>query len=180
MKMNTKTFNTENRCYCAFLDCLRSPSALVAKLGTMGDGYGPNISFSAVIPEFHWGLVRYWITAACSPVNTTSVEKPPFCPNWISVFNRSPTIMVRDGSKLTLNEGLSVVFKQSWSGNWADLDRMQSSMTLDGLPVHTGFLFNAYRKGANSDPAPGRILPVDGKVLSSLVTTKWQSEFVRR
>jgi len=108
----------------------------VTKSGTMGEGLGPVMSSSVVIP-----------------VKTSRVVRPPFFPNKISVFNLSPTIIVRLGSKSTLA-------------------LTQSNIVPDGFPVQTGFRLNAYRSGALIDPAPGNKPAEVGKVLSSLVAMK--------
>ena len=45
---------------------------------------------------------------------TSRVASPPFIPNKISVFKRSPTIIVRFGSKLTLDRMMSRVYHFLW------------------------------------------------------------------
>lgn len=49
---------------------------------------------------------------------------------------------------------------------------IQSSIVVDGFPVHMGSL-TANRKGALTAPPPGKRPPGTGYVLSSFVTMKW-------
>ena len=108
---------------------------------------------------------------ACLPVITRSVVRPPCFPKRMSVFNRSPTMIVREGSNPCLYE--CTIAKRNKSTNvWhpAYFAFMQSSMTFSGFPTTTGsaprpadFLVPRFVpesdsfNGAQMEPAPGRI-----------------------
>ena len=87
------------------------------------------------------------------PVRTSNVANPPFCPKRMSVFSLSPTIIVRLGSKWTLFKSINSVIVRNEVNTYFALT--QSSMVVDGLPVQTGSLPSAYRRGALMAPAPG-------------------------
>ena len=89
--------------YDVFSTILKSPRVWVTKSGTMGEGLGPVISSSVVIPNWRGKSMYTWgVETMHEPVRTSRVVRPPFLPNKISVFNLSPTIIVRLGSKCTL------------------------------------------------------------------------------
>lgn len=89
------------------------------------------------------------------PVSTSSVESPPDAPNAMSVFSRSPTIMVLAGSKLCLIGKHVVSTRGKRGGQHTHLARMQSSIVLFGFPMATGERPSAVASGATMAPAPG-------------------------
>ena len=61
------------------------------------------MSASSVMPESECKLPNQaYSTEHSTPVRTRSVDRPPFWPNNMSVFSRSPIIIVRSVSKLIL------------------------------------------------------------------------------
>ena len=55
-----------------------------------------------VMPSCEGIIVIHHMICHHLPVRTRSVARPPACPKSMSVFRRSPIMMVRAGSKSTL------------------------------------------------------------------------------
>lgn len=82
------------------------------------------------------------------------MASPPCAPNAMSVFSRSPTMIVRAGSKSCLC--ISAQRRRPRAGRKrTHFARMQSSIVRAGLPIATGERPSAHASGATIAPAPG-------------------------
>lgn len=139
----------------------------------MDEALGPVMSSFEVMPGCDGIIVDHAIYDHL-PVRTRSVARPPACPKSMSVFRRSPIMIVRAGSNLTLARVslASGLIRAPIDVNY--FAWMQSNIVFAGFPILMGSLSNAKRSGALMDPAPGSNPSALGYVLSSLVTRNWQ------
>jgi len=150
----------------------KSPRARVMKSGIIEEAFGPEISCSVVIPGIVHRQKRTHPTSigrgqTCEHQQsrqTPILSKHNIRAQSIANHNRRLGVKVHSTGPLNISSELNIIES-------THLAFIQSSIVVDGFPVHMGSL-TANLRGALTAPPPGNRPPGTGYVLSSFVTMK--------